>query len=341
MYEFLFGFSTPELGMPMFGDTRRELAEEVSRTERMVYQFLMEGSQSFDEKKYAALAELDIAHLPVQTSYAWPQAGLYAMRNEWGPDQIFFPLHDSPPAISGHDQEDNGTFELYAFGRWLMNDTGYFTYGNNAKARAWHRKTSSHQTLTVDGENSRTLGTHRLWVSEEQFDALCADNAAYEGLTHRRTVWFVDRRFFVLLDEAIGDAQGILDLHYQFAPGPVALDVERNRAYTLFDDANALVSLVAPSGALLQGEEGWFGWSYNKRTPRVALRFRLPDGGAPACALTVIVPYRGTGVPDVEASIAEGFVVGGDRAEATARVDGARWQIGRDLSSGKAWCKPL
>ena len=202
---------------------------------------------------------------------------MYVRRSGWGPDQIVLPFHDSPPPISGHDQLDNGTFELYAYGRWLMNDTGYYTYGHDIPARNWHRQTSVHQTLTLNGTNNNTLATHRLWASQPTFDAVCVDNDAYPGLMHRRSIWFVDRRFFVILDQALGDAQGTLDLHYQFAPGPVALDVEANCAYTLFPDANVLVKLAAPEGALLQGEEGWFAWTYNKRVPRIALRCRYPD----------------------------------------------------------------
>lgn len=52
--------------------------------------------------------------------------------------------HCLPPAISGHDQPDNGTFELYGYGRWLMPDTGFYTYGHDAKARAWYRQARVH-----------------------------------------------------------------------------------------------------------------------------------------------------------------------------------------------------
>ena len=346
MYAFLFGFSTPELGMPLFGDTRRALPEEASRSERPVYGMLLEGAEAFGEEKWRAWANLDLSRLPDQTSYAWPKAGLYAMRDQWGPDQIFFAFHDSPPALTGHDQDDNGTFELYAFGRWLMTDTGFYTYGHDAFARAWHRQTRVHQTLTLDGQNSATLATHRLWASEKTFDAVCVDNAAYEGLVHRRTIWFVDRRFFVILDEAIGDAAGTLDLHFQFAPGPVVLDVVHNRAYTMFDDANVLVWLAEPAQAVLQGEEGWFAWTYNKRVPRIASRFRLPSTGAPAHALTLVVPFRGGRLPAAEASVDEasmdeGFAAGGRCPKVVVQLGSDRWQLGRDLGAGRAWCSPL
>jgi len=108
-----------------------------------------------------------------------------------------------------------------------------------------------HQTLTLNGANNKTLATHRLWVSAADWDAVCVDNAAYPGLTHRRTVWFPGRRFIVILDEAIGDAQGQLDLHYQFAPGEYKLDAATKSACTSFPDANVFlcVNPAAVGGA--------------------------------------------------------------------------------------------
>jgi len=344
MYEFIYGFAMPDLSMPMFGDTRREGPEE-ARIPRQVYHNLMDAQQRYGDQKFAALAEERYAELPKRASFAWLHAGMYVMRSGWGPDQIVLPFHDSPPPISSHDQLDNGTFELWAYGRWLMNDTGYFTYGHDAVRRTWHRQTAVHQTLTLDGKNNNTLATHRLWASQAgeggaAFDAVCVDNDAYPGLKHRRAIWFAGRRFFVILDQAIGDAQGTLDLHYQFAPGAVALDVEANRAYTLFPDSNVLVQLAAPEGAVLAGEEGWFAWTYNKRVPRIGLRFRLPQPGAPAHALTIIAPYRNQCRPQVTAALAEGFDPAADRAELTASIDGQTWALGYDLAANRIWCAP-
>jgi len=165
------------------------------------------------------------------------------------------------------------------------------------------------------------------------------DNASYDGLTHRRTVWFPGRRFFVILDEAIGEAKGVLDLHFQFAPGPVKLDTARNRAYTLFDDANVLVWMDPAAPVTLEEEEGWMGWDYNKRMRRVACRFRHSAPGAPAHFLTLLVPYQGDKVPPVQATLAEGFTPGGDRVEITVDLLGKSWMIGYDLAQRRARCE--
>ncbi len=53
------------------------------------------------------------------------------------------------------------------------------------------------------------------------------ENQSYVTLTHRRTVWFVDLVFFVLLDEALGDAADTPDLHFQMGPGDVSGEASR------------------------------------------------------------------------------------------------------------------
>ncbi|MCA9450280.1 MAG: heparinase II/III-family protein, partial [Candidatus Omnitrophica bacterium] len=285
---------------------------------------------------YAARAELDFDLLPSATSYAFKEAGMYALRDMWGPEQIFFALHCSPPAISSHDQEDNGTFELSAYGRWLMNDTGYYTYGHDPEGRRWHRRTAAHQTLTLDGENAEVDGKLLLWQTGSEGDVLTVENPSYDGLVHRRTVWFVDHTFFVLLDEAIGDATGELDLHFQFAPGEWSKDPERDTAYTRYEDANVLVRSIPTHSLVLEEEEGWHAWTYGKRVPRPAFRFRHSEQ-APASFLTLVVPYKGETPPDPTAALSADFSTGVDRVSLTATVFGNDWEIGRDLDPPEVW----
>jgi heparan-sulfate lyase len=306
----------------------------------MLYKALMQGAEIFDEPKWRAQAKLELDQLPRQTSFAWREAGLYMMRNEWGPQQVMFAFHDSPPAVSGHDQEDNGTFELYAYGRWLMTDSGYYTYGHDAAGRAWHRQTSVHQTLTLNGANNKTLATHRLWVSAPDWDAVCVDNAAYPGLMHRRTVWFPGRRFIVILDEAIGEAKGQVDLHYQFAPGEFKLDPATKSACTCFPDANVFVCLNPAVSVILEEEEGWTGWDYNKRVKRPAFRFRCKSDCTPAAFVTLLVPYRGVEPPRVaRACLPADYAPSCGSAEISVTLDGQHWLVGYDLVAKRAWCK--
>ena len=298
---------------------------------------LIEGSQLLNNPKYAARAKLDRANLPEQTSYGFTDAGMYVLRNDWGSDQIYFALHCSPLGISGHDQADNGTFELYAYGQWLMPDTGFYTYGHDPQSRAWHRQTGVHGTLTLNGENSRIDGKPLLWQTSADLDVVVVENASYPDLTHRRTVWFVDKAFFVLLDEAIGTAAGELDLHFQLAPGDAQLDAAEHSAVTSFDDANVLVWMDPLAPVLMEEEEGWFAWKYGHRQPRKAFRYRHANP-APAAFFTVIFPFRDAEAPELIATLPASFEVGADRVQLQVKAQGKKWLLGRDLTTGAAWC---
>ena len=338
MYDYIFAVATPDLGAPMFGDGSRPLKETEDRSRWPLYSALMGGTELLGDEKYEARAKLDRKRLPGQKSYAFCEAGMYVMRNDWGPDQVHLGLHCSPLAISAHDQPDNGTFELYAYGRWLMPDTGFYVYGQDNPDREWHRQTRVHQTLTLDGKDSRDAGRQLLWHSSDRLDALVVENESYEGLVHRRSVWFVDRKFFVLLDEAVGKAEGELDLHFQFAPGPVRFDAKKKQARTEFEDANVLVWTPPNAEVELVEEEGWFAWKYGSRKSRKAFCYRHKSG-APAVFLTVLAPYPGTEAPEVSAKLVDGFEVGADRASLEVEAFGKRWEIGRDLKTGEAWCR--
>ena len=53
--------------------------------------------------------------------------------------------------------------------------------------------------------------------------ALTVENESYPKLTHRRSVCFVLKRFFVIVDEALGTADGEWRLHFQFGPAEATL----------------------------------------------------------------------------------------------------------------------
>ena len=335
MCDYVFAVATPDLGWPMFGDTARPITKAGNKPQ--LYAPLLQHSKLWNDPKYAARAKLDMAALPKQTSYAFESAGAYVMRSQWSPEGAYLALHCPPPGISGHDQPDNGTFELYAYGRWLLTDSGFYTYGHDHEARAWHRQTRVHQTLTLDNKDSKTDGRLRLWQSSPELDALVVENPSYPGLVHRRTVWFVDRKFYVFLDEALGRGPGELRLHWTPSPGPGRTSPDRTTFTTQFPDANVLIHAASPRHAVLETEDGWFSPEYGDRTARKVLSVKHP-GAAPAAFLTVVAPYRGTTPPEVEASLAGNYTVGSDEAQVTVRAFGKQWRLGRKLDKRSASC---
>lgn len=115
------------------------------------------------------------------------------------------------PKGEWHCQPDNGTFELWFNGRNLFPDSGAYVYAGDEevmKLRNWFRQTQVHNTLTLDGRTiDTTESVTKLWKPEGNVQILVTENHHYEGLKHRRTVFFVDGNYFVIVDEAVGDAK--------------------------------------------------------------------------------------------------------------------------------------
>lgn len=332
MADHIFGIATPELAFPMFGDTARARPKSGNRKTWSLYNVLIEAGEKFNDPKFKALADLNIKNLPVNGSVAFADAGLYAMRNNWTPDQVYMALHCSPPAISTHDTPDNGTFELYAYGRWLMPDSGFYTYGHDKDARAWHRQTKVHPTMTVNGTDTNVIGRQLFWDSKNEQDVLCVENQSYKYFTHRRTVWFAGKDtnlpFFVILDEANGDAKGDLEIHFPMAAGP--LNVGDNSFNTTFDDANLLVQVAGKHAISLKQEPGWHAWEYGEREARTSIS-AVHSGHGPTVFVSILVPYKGRAIPACSLlTDPKTLVSGNERAELQVEVAGKKHTLSRN-----------
>lgn len=231
---------------------------------------------------------------PDATAYALKESGLYSMRSGWDRQAICLVLKCGPDG-GGHCQPDNGTFDLYAGGRNLMPDAGSYIYSGDRESRAWFRQTKVHQTLTLNGENTRYAPGLLLWQPGDGLDILVVENAGYDDLTHRRAVFFVDKRYFVIVDEAIGTGEGDLAIHFQLAPVPVNFDPENLSFSTACkDDWNVTVRTNEQKGLRLIEEEGWVSFEYRKKEPRPAFGYHIDKGPGTAGLrfVTMVAPYE-------------------------------------------------
>jgi len=273
---------------------------------------------------------------PGQTAYALRDSGFYSMRSSWGTKAICLVLKCGPGGY-WHCQPDNGTFELNAFGRRLMPDSGTYIYHGDAAGRAWFRQTRVHQTLTLDGKDSRCAAKCLLWKPGRRLDVLAVENRSYGGLTHRRAVLFVRKKFFVLVDEALGKATGDVDLHFQLAPGAAVFDRAAPSARTDFrEGANVLVRALAQPGMVLAKEKGQVSFHYGSREPRPAFRFRVRKGGAAGVRfVTLVVPYEG-GVPETSIALVGSPRPGASKVELDVSVGRISARVGYDLTKRPA-----
>lgn len=232
---------------------------------------------------------------PTHLSKAYKTSGFYVLRNGWAKESTMMVVKAGPPAF-WHNQPDNGTFELYINGRNFFIDSGCYLYagkGEIMKLRNWFRQTRVHNTLTLDHKDlEKTDSKCLLFDTKGRSDIFVYENPSYTDLNHRRSFFFVDRKFFVIADEATGDAQGTVNLHYNLCKGPVTLLPEQAGANTGFKDQNNIVvRSFSEQPMQMQEEEGWVSLHYNQRDKRKAYSLNVEkDSSKPARFITVILP---------------------------------------------------
>ena len=269
---------------------------------------------------------------PGETAFAYPVSGLYSMRSGWSRNDICLVLKCGLDG-GGHCQPDNGTFELFAGGRHLMPDAGCYIYSGDPENRAWFRQTKVHQTLTLDGKNTVYAPKLLLWQPGDDLDVLVVENAGYPDLTHRRAVFFVDKTYFVIVDEAIGEGTGDVEVHFQFAPGEAAFDYKTLTARTAFSDGwNVLVQNVTPGGVKMIEEEGQVSFLYTKKEPRPAFCYRMAKTtkDAEIRFVTIVAPYD-KNPPVIKAEITGRPAIGSHTVQLKITANGKSKQIGYKL----------
>ncbi len=233
--------------------------------------------------------------LPDSTAFALPVSGLYSMRSDWTQDAICLVLKCGPDG-GWHSHPDNGTFTLYAGGRNLMPDAGCYIYSGDPEGRAWFRQTKIHQTLTLDNRDSRYRPRLLLWQPGDEVDVLVVENKSYDDLTHRRAVFFVDKKYFVIVDDAFGDAVGEVGIHFQLAPGDAVFNPDDNSVRSDFQGGwNVLVQSQPQPGMKLEEEEGWVSFKYTVKEPRPAFKYRVNKNSNQGNVrfITLVAPYDG------------------------------------------------
>ncbi len=269
---------------------------------------------------------------PGQTAFALKESGLYSMRSGWNRDAICLVLKCGPDG-GGHCQPDNGTFDLYAGGRNLMPDAGSYIYSGDPEGRAWFRQTGVHQTLTLNGENTRYAPKLLAWEPGDDFDVLVVENAGYDDLTHRRAVFFVDKRYFVIVDEAIGEGSGDVGLHFQLAPGPALFHGKKRVFGTDFPEGwNGVVKTKKQKGLKLIEEKGQVSFEYTKKIPRPAFGYHIEKkaGKKGIRFITLVAPYENK-MPKVKIELVGKPEIGTDDIQLNIKENGSSKIIGYSL----------
>lgn len=290
MIVFYYNICYPDYTNPCFSDAKRRGKEPKLVNYRIWTKLFPKNEQI----RYFA-TEGQEGKLPQHLSKGFLNSGFFTFRNGWKEDATVMVVKAGPEG-EWHNQPDNGTFELWFKGTNLFPDTGFYVYAgddNIMKLRNWFRQTMVHKTLTLDNKNLETqTSVTRLWRPEGKVQTLVTENQSYKELKHRRSVFFVDQKYFVIVDEAVGDAKGKIGLHYQMNAGKVAIDPkELSLTSNYGGTSNAKLQCFAPQGTTLEEEEGWQSTLYLVRESRTAVSFNVAkEDATPVRYITIVYP---------------------------------------------------
>jgi heparan-sulfate lyase len=292
--------SFPDYNCPMFGDTwvvdKKTRIKQFASWSKM---FPQDGLIEYYATEGAS------GKLPNYLSNAFPNGGFYSFRNGWDNKATILVLK-AGPAAEFHAQPDNGTFELWVKGRNFTPDSGCYIYSGDAevtKMRNWYRQTRVHSTLTLDNQNMIiTKAEQNKWKTSKNLDILTYTNPSYANLNHQRSVLFINEKYFIIIDKAIGKGTGNLGVHFQLKEDSKPVyDKANNSVYTTYADGNnLLIKSLNTDKVVLTEEEGKVSYSYAKETARPAFAFEKPKNDEKTQQfISVVYPYDGSKAPEI------------------------------------------
>ncbi|NQX38305.1 heparan-sulfate lyase [Pedobacter steynii] len=295
--------SFPDYNTPMFGDSW--LVEKAGRIKQ--FQSWAKAFPQNNVIRYFA-TEGKEGESPAYLSHGLTTGGSYTFRNGWNDQSTVMILKASPPG-EFHAQPDNGTFELWVKGRNFTPDGGVYVYSGDAeinKLREEYRQTKVHQTLTLDNKNMViTKAMLNKWETGKTLDVLTYTNPSYPELNHQRSVLFINQKYFLIIDKAIGRATGNLGVHFQLKEDskPV-FNTAINQVHTTYSDGNnLLIQSLNTDKVRLNEEQGKVSYVYRKEVPRPAFVFEKSKSDATMQRfITIIYPYEGDTSPEISIS---------------------------------------
>lgn len=219
---------------------------------------------------------------PDRTSQAFPQAGLYSLRETWTAetDVAFFrcgPFGLGGPGNCAHAHADLLSLTLWVNGRPLLVDSGTYTY--RGPWRDAFRLTAAHNTVLIDQRDQAVPLPNFNW--QEIPTARCLDwseKSVTGVMTCPGAVNFVRQithpspELWELVDQFTGPVKThevtwyfhlATDLTMRWAADAKSLLVEtQGRPY---------VQIFPPQNVLVERQSGWFSASYGKKEPNPML----------------------------------------------------------------------
>lgn len=290
MIRLVYNWSFPDLTSPQFSDFHGQYNmpplysawRDVFSDDGMIARLATDGREG---------------SVPDYLSKAFEIGGFYCLRNAWDKEATVMIVKAGPKG-EWHNQPDNGTFEYWRKGRNFFPDSGAYVYGGDSSVneqRAWFRRTSVHNTLTLDGKNI-IFEDSRLcyWEETDSSTVMSVLNCPYPGLSHLRTVNFHNDGRVSITDEAYGPAQGEVAIHFNLLPCSPQEQLDKMSVSTAFPDGNNIrLQLSAPEGSVMERQEGRVSYAYRQFVERPAYRVKAyKKSGETLVFRTEIIPAK-------------------------------------------------
>jgi hypothetical protein len=298
----------------------------------------------------AAFDALIPAAPTTRASSAFLDGGYAVMRSGWDAHAHELIFDAGPlgcPHSAGHGHADLLSVQCCAFGSPYFQDAGTFCYTSEPAWRDFFRSTAAHSTLLVDGIGQATpagpfswktapRARLRRWASTEAYDLADAEHDGYctlpDPVVHRRRVLFVKPHYWVIVDDLDGRAAHQVELRFQYAPMPVAIDdtpwvrARGPNGHALLVGAFTTVPLkIRIVTGQLTPIEGWVSKDYGQREPAPMAVYAAATS-LPLRIVTLVVPVEHASAAPPRVSWARSGpdstdLLIGDRAERVSITD--------------------
>jgi hypothetical protein len=232
--------------------------------------FWLLGSEGFDTWE-----KLDVRP-PEQTSRAFPQAGLYVIRDAWATDTDVAFFRCGPFGLGGeghcaHAHCDLLSFVLWASGQPLLVDSGTYTY--HGPWRDPFRLTAAHNTVMVDDHEQAVPISNFNW--QQIPAAKCIDWQGQQvtgALTYSGQVEFIRELahprpgLWELVDKFTGhDGSHKVSWFFHFAAGLTLRWADISETVIVEEHGKPYVVVFPPKGVCLEIKSSWDSRSYGKK----------------------------------------------------------------------------
>lgn len=305
MTQYYLSYCYPDLSHPCFSDARRGDDEvDVDLLESVA--LYNSGEVSEHLKWFATSGREGVA--PPYKSKGYPQTGFYTFRDDWFDASVVMPVKATERGM-WHAQPDFGTFELWYRGVRLMPDAGAYSYSGDEQIERWRayfKATARHNALTLDGRDYLDPEPELVkWEPEGSVQHLAVRHKAYEGLMRRRDIWFVDGKFFVVMDEVSGRACGALSLGNCLGRGEVS---GKGGDYVYKSNEAPVgmrIVMAGPEGSRAEIDSDFCSERFQQKYSRPVLRLgaQRRRGSGVQRFVTVLCPFGGVDVPQVNLDV--------------------------------------